>query len=275
MTWLKLHTSLLNNRRYHKLSDKASKALILLWCYCADQETIGECEYSIDKIMFALRLWGDNTESAQETLSELEESDFIGIDENENLLCICNWEKYQGSTNSTQRVRDYRKRQKANETLHETPCNINETICNVSETECNTLDKIRIEQASKDKSKNKKEASRKEQEQKMLHETQRNKVETFQNVSHGKSDPIFDHWKNPSLAIDDLDSLWKRKTGRDMTNKERDVLRQKIESGDVKPRVFERAINTAFARKTGNIPETVHYIYPIYEEICRKEGIKS
>lgn len=114
MSWLRLYTDLIDDRKQAMMSDKTFRIFILLLCFAKELNQNGYISHSISDISWRIRIKETHLKKALEDLYTL------GILCNEeHAIYFKNWDKRQfKSDDVNERVKRYRNRK---ETLHETP----------------------------------------------------------------------------------------------------------------------------------------------------------
>lgn len=125
MTWLKLHTDILDDEKIAELSGEVFRDFIMLLSYAAELKNKGIIDKTISQISWRLRLSVDRLEVAITKLSELKIITF----ENGTIRFL-NWEKRQYDQGYL-RVKKYRQKRKTdtNETAKETVKKWNDNTC--------------------------------------------------------------------------------------------------------------------------------------------------
>ena len=118
MSWLRLYTDLIDDRKQAQLSDKTFRIFILLLCFAKEIDSNGSINQKISEVSWRLRVKEKHLLTA---LGQLQKHDIVAYDENG--LSFINWNKRQfQSDNINDRVRRYRaKEETLRETLHVTP----------------------------------------------------------------------------------------------------------------------------------------------------------
>jgi hypothetical protein len=71
LPWFRVYSDLLNNRKFHQLSDASGRRLVLVWCLAAKNDGVLPCQVDI---AFSLRL---PIEEAQRTIDDLKAARFL------------------------------------------------------------------------------------------------------------------------------------------------------------------------------------------------------
>ena len=237
MEWLKLHCSLLDNVRFHKLNPLTSKVLIMMWIHVAKEKKFGKCKNEIEDMAFIFRVSPDDLKSS---LAELEKERFIEIDT--DFITVCKWEDYQ-TLSSTERAK--KSRMKAKEFTE------NATLCNNSQQVATTCNTLQLQETRQDKTRQ--EEMRKE--------------ETRQEETAGKVKVP------PDCSTKVICQRYKNAFSKEITFHERVKLLEKIMSGEIEPKLFLDAIEQA--KRQNSDPRSVNYIYTIYNEMKEKSGEQS
>jgi hypothetical protein len=106
MRWFRLHTGLLNNPKYQRLSDQLKARLIDLWCVGGLHDGVLP---GVADVAFLLRTTEDD---AQETIEALKAAHFL--DQTDRGLQPHDWDEWQYvSDSSTGRVQKHRERKRS------------------------------------------------------------------------------------------------------------------------------------------------------------------
>jgi hypothetical protein len=110
LPWFRVYSELLNNRKFHRLSDSLKARLLYLWCLAAKNDGILP---DMEDIAFALRI---PEADAQTTLDDLFAAGFL--DRVERGITPHDWNEHQYISDvSTGRVKRFRQKVKRDETV--------------------------------------------------------------------------------------------------------------------------------------------------------------